>query len=84
MMGGVYERQILNALWRVERRLEILMSQQDEINADVTELDTAFTAIQAEIAQLQQANPGLDLTALKTAVDAVAGIAPAAPPVTGG
>lgn len=60
------------------------MSQQDEINADVTELDTAVTAIQAEIAQLQQANPGLDLTALKTAVDAVAAIAPAAPPVTGG
>jgi chromosome segregation ATPase len=80
----VYEKQILNALWRIERRLEILMSQQDEINADVTELDAAVTAIQAEITQLQQANPGLDLTALKTAVDAVAGIAPAAPPASGG
>jgi chromosome segregation ATPase len=80
----VYERQILNTLWRVERRLEILMSQQDEINADVAELDGAVTAIQAEITQLQQANPGLDLTALKAAVDAVAAIPPAAPPVTGG
>jgi len=83
----VYERQILNALWRVERRLEILMSEQAEIDADVTELNGAVTAIQAEIAQLQQANPALDLTALKTAVDAVAGIAPPAPPappVTGG
>ena len=49
----MYEKQILNALWRVERRLEILMSQQDEINADVTELDGAVTAIQAEIASLQ-------------------------------
>ena len=76
----MYEKQILNALWRIERRLEILMSQQDEINADVTELDGAVTAIQAEIASLQAANPALDLTALKTAVDAVAAIPPAAPP----
>lgn len=75
-----YEQQILIALRRIEKRLEILVSQQDEINADVTELDGAVTAIQAEIAALQAANPALDLTALKTAVDAVAGIAPPAPP----
>jgi hypothetical protein len=80
----MYERQILSSLWRVEARLEMLMTQQEEINADVAELDAAVTAIQAEIAQLQQQNPALDLTALKTAVDAVAAIAPPAPPVTGG
>lgn len=80
MMGGVYERQILNALWRVERRLEMLMSQQDEINADVAELSAADDEILAEIARLEQANPGLDLTALKAAVDRTAAIPPAAPP----
>jgi len=80
----MYERQILSSLWRVEARLEMLLTQQEEINADVAELDAAVTAIQAEIAQLQQQNPALDLTALKTAVDAVAAIAPPAPPVTGG
>ena len=80
----MYERQILSSLWRVEARLEMLMTQQEEINADVAELNSADDEILAEIAKLQAANPALDLTALKTAVDAVAAIAPPAPPVTGG
>jgi peptidoglycan hydrolase CwlO-like protein len=70
-------RQVLALLQQINGKVDRLMSQQDEINADVTELDAAVTAIQAEITKLQTANPALDLTALKTAVDAVAGIAPA-------
>lgn len=58
------------------------MSQQDEVNADVTELQTAATNIQAEIAALEAqvaAGQPLDLTALKSVSDALAAIA--APPV---
>ena len=78
----MYERQICNLLQQINGKVDKLMSQQDEINADVTELDGAVAAIQAEIAKLQGSNPTLDLTALKTAVDAVAAIAPAAPPAS--
>lgn len=57
------------------------MSEQDEINADVAELSGADDEILAEIAKLQAANPALDLTALRAAVDRTAAIPPAAPPV---
>ena len=59
------------------------MSQQDEVNADVTELQGAATNIQAEIAALEAqvaAGQPLDLTALKTASDALAAIAAPAEP----
>jgi hypothetical protein len=52
-----------------------LMSQQDDIAADVqaitqavTDLGTAAAAIEAEIAALKNANPALDLTGLDAAV----------------
>jgi cell division protein FtsB len=70
--------QILAALTTVNRKLDVLMSQQDDITADVQavqqavdDLGTAATAIEDEIATLKAANPALDLTA-------VAAIAPAA------
>ena len=69
---------IMRALTTIQQKLDVIMSQQDEVNADVTELTAAVTAIQAEIAALQAANPALDLTALKSAVDSVAAIAPPA------
>jgi predicted negative regulator of RcsB-dependent stress response len=59
------------------------MSQQDEINQDVQDLDGAVTNIEAEITALQQANPALDLSGLKTAVAAVAAIAPPPAPPAG-
>ena len=57
------------------------MSQQDEINADVAELQVDDTAIAAEIAKLeaaQAAGQPLDLTALKAAVAATTAIVPPA------
>ena len=68
-----------------------LMSQQDDLTADVqaidqavTDLGTAATAIEAQIAALKTANPALDLTALDTAVGslktAVSGVAAIAAP----
>ena len=84
--------QILSAVTTANRKLDVLMSQQDELNADVqalqqavTDLGNATTAIENEIATLKAANPALDLTgldaqvaALKTAVSGVAAIPPAA------
>lgn len=67
---------------KLTRKVDRLMSQQDEINADVAELQQADVNIQAEIAALQAANPALDLTALKSAADALSAIAPSAPVVT--
>jgi hypothetical protein len=69
---------IMRSLQLLHQKADVIMSQQDEINADVTALTTAVAAISAEIAALQAANPTLDLTALKSAVDAVAAIAPPA------
>jgi hypothetical protein len=70
---------IMRSLQLLHQKVDIVMSQQDDINADVTELTTAVAAIAAEIAALQAANPTLDLTALKAAVDSAAALAPPAP-----
>jgi predicted nucleic acid-binding Zn-ribbon protein len=84
--------QILSAINSANRKLDVLMSQQDELNSDVqavqqavTDLGTAASVIEAEIAALKAANPALNLTALdaqvaslKTATAAVAAIT--APP----
>ena len=83
--------QILAAITTVNRKLDVIMSQQDDITADVqavnqavTDLGTATTAIEAEITALKAANPAVDLTGLDAAVGslktAVSGVAAIAPP----
>lgn len=86
--------QILAAITVANQKLDVIMTQQDDLAADVqaidqavTDLGTAASAIEAEIAALKAANPALDLTALdtavgslKTAVSSVAAIAPPAAP----
>jgi peptidoglycan hydrolase CwlO-like protein len=64
----------------IQTKVATMSDQQDEINADVAELQAADANILAEIANLQAANPALDLTALKAAVDATGAIAPPAAP----
>ena len=82
---------ILTALTTINRKLDVIMSQQDDITADVqavnqavTDLGTATTAIEAEITALKAANPALNLQALDDAVGslktAVSGVAAIAPP----
>jgi hypothetical protein len=80
--------QVLAAVMVANQKLDVLMSQQDDLAADVqaigqavTDLGTAAAAIEAEITALKAANPALNLTALdsavsslKTAVSAVAAI----------
>ena len=71
-------KDIQRTVHTLDANVRHLMSQQDEINQDVAELTAAVSAISAEIAALQAANPELDLSALKTAVDAVSALAPPA------
>ena len=83
MTWDYYQRQIITQLNRIETKIGVIMSQQDEINADVTELQAAAAAIIAEITKLeaaQAAGQPLDLAPLKAAVDAVSAIAPPAAP----
>jgi predicted nucleic acid-binding Zn-ribbon protein len=91
VFGLVTNRQLLQAIQILASKVDILMSQQDEIGADVqaiegavAQLNAAASAIEAEIAALQQANPALDLSGLQqavadlgTAASAVAAIPPA-------
>lgn len=83
--------QILAQLQTINLKLDVLMSQQDDITADVTTIEAgvanlgvAATAIAAAIAALKQANPALDLTGLdKAAADltgAVTTVTALAPP----
>jgi predicted nucleic acid-binding Zn-ribbon protein len=75
MSSTVTNRQILTRINDLHAKVDILMSQQDEVaadvaavEADVTKLNAAADAIKAEIAALQQQNPGLDLSGLQAAV----------------
>jgi hypothetical protein len=69
--------QILRSLQELHAKVDILMTQQDDINTDVTTIEagvtnlgTATAAIQAEIDALKAANPQLDLSGLdKAAAD---------------
>ena len=86
--------QVLAAITTVSRKLDVLMSQQSEIDADVqaidqadTDLAAAVTAIQADIADLNAkiaAGQPVSLTALDAKVASlktmVATVAAIAPP----
>jgi hypothetical protein len=91
------QQQILACLQGLLKGEKRIMSQQDEINADVQQLagytsdmSTALTAVEAEIAALKTANPALDLTGVTSALDGVKAVhdqlaadvpAPVVPPV---
>lgn len=78
---------ILQRVNDLHRKVDIIMTQQDEVNADVTELTTAEQAISGKLGDLnaqiaaleaaQQNGQALDLTALKTEADALAALVPA-------
>lgn len=87
----VTDRQLQQQLIRIETKVDLMTSQQDEINTDVqtieagvANLGTAAAAIQAEIDALKQQNPALDLSGLdKAAADltgAVSAVSALAPP----
>ncbi len=91
MLGVVTHQHLLERLNELHAKVDILMTQQDDLNADVQTIEagvaalgTAAQAIQAEIDALKQANPALDLTGLdKAAADlsgAVSSVQALAPP----
>lgn len=72
---------IIEALGVIRAKLTYLeanMATQADIDALTTALTDADAAIQQEIAKLEAANPSLDLSGLKAAVDATAALVPAA------
>ena len=75
LFGLVTNRDLQLQLNTISEKLDVIMSQQDEVNAaaqeiqaDVAAENTALDAIKAEIAALQGAQPSLDLTGLQAAV----------------
>lgn len=57
------------------------MATQAEIDAITSEVTDAAGRIQAKLAELETANPGIDLSGLKAEADALAAVVPApAPP----
>lgn len=70
-------REMVRSLISLHRKVDQLMTEQEQINADVQAIEAGVTAltdaaanIGAEIAALKQANPTLDLSGLdKAAAD---------------
>jgi uncharacterized coiled-coil protein SlyX len=60
----------------IARLKEIILSTQADVDALTTELAAATQRIVDEITALENANPALDLSALKTAVDALDAVVP--------
>lgn len=87
----VTNTQIMRSLQLLHEKVDILMTQADDLAADVTTIEAgvaalgqAAIAIQAEIDALKAANPALDLSALDAAAaalsPAVAAVSALAPP----
>ena len=75
MLGIVTNRQLLNLLNIINEKADLIMTEQDQVNAAAQEIEadvaaeaTALSAIKAEIAALQAGNPALDLSGLQAAV----------------
>jgi chromosome segregation ATPase len=73
--GTVTNRDLLRSLQELHAKVDVIMTQQDDINAEASQIEadvaaegTALAAIKAEIASLQQQNPALDLSGLQAAV----------------
>jgi hypothetical protein len=87
------DRELLEHIAETLHRIENTMATQADVDAlttaltsDTSELGTALTAISDQIASLQAANPGVDLSGLQTAaanlgtaVTNIAALVPAAP-----
>lgn len=85
--AGELGDEIVALLRRIEKKEDTLLGVQDDINAAAaglvtaantitaaaTDLADAATNIEAEIAAFKQANPGVDTSALNTAVAALTG-----------
>lgn len=70
----------LIALFTIKRLEGIIMSaSQDAVDAVVAQLGKATDEIKAEIAALEAREPSVDLSALKTAAQALDDIVPDAP-----
>ena len=78
-------REAVRLLRELNRKVDHLMAQQDDINAYAQAISTAVDGIAQDIADLKAANPALDLSALQASVDRLTALdaenpAPVEPP----
>jgi predicted nucleic acid-binding Zn-ribbon protein len=57
-----------HSLDEIERKLNRIMTQQENLDAFVARIDTAVSGIRQDIADLKNANPAVDFSALEERV----------------
>lgn len=67
-------RAIIASLNNLNRKVDALMSQQDDLNALVARIDTAVAGVRQDIADLKAANPSVDFTTLEERVAGLEGL----------
>lgn len=64
----------LCALNEINRKLDILMTKQEELNAMVARIDAAVAGIREDIRVLKEENPAVDFSALEERVAGLEGL----------
>lgn len=62
------------SLVEIDRKVNILMTQQDDLNAMVGRIDTAVGGIRQDIDDLKAAHPAVDFSALEERVAGLEGL----------
>lgn len=79
-------RDAIRLLRELNRKVDTVSENQDQVNAFVARIDTATAGIRQDIADLKAANPAVDFSALEERVAGLEGLdaenpaAPAEPP----
>lgn len=71
------------SLDEIARKVDLIMTKQDDLDALVARIDTAVAGIRQDIADIKTANPAVDFTALEERVAGLEGLDsenPVAPP----
>lgn len=63
-----------HSLERIERKVDRIMTQQEDLDAFVARIDEAVAGIRQDIADLKAANPAVDFTALEERVAGLEGL----------
>jgi peptidoglycan hydrolase CwlO-like protein len=67
---------VLALLTEINGKLDTIMTEQNELDTDVANLQADDAAIATELAALKAANPALDFGPLEAAIAATASLAP--------
>lgn len=67
-------RELARTLHEINRKVDRIMTKQEELDAFVARIDTATAGIRQDIADLKAANPGVDFSALEERVAGLEGL----------